>query len=157
MLWNTTRGTVLFIVSGARLLTMKDSTFRPTGYWAEELLTPYRAFRDAGFEVDFATAAGHQPVPDPLSLREGDENELAEIKGLTEPLVLDDVEAGGYAGVFVPAGTPRSRTWPPTASPEPCSPSCSISAARSARSATAPPPCSPPDARTVWPRSPATG
>src|SRR5689334_12398612 len=33
---------ILFVVTGATHWTLKDGTQHPTGYWAEELLTPYR-------------------------------------------------------------------------------------------------------------------
>jgi putative intracellular protease/amidase len=98
------RGKVLFILSGAKLLTMKDGSYHSTGYWSQELLTPYRAFRDEGYGADFATPAGHRPVPDERSLEGGTEHALQEIDGLEEPLALDDVEAGDYAAVFVPGG-----------------------------------------------------
>lgn len=99
-----TRGKVLFILSGAHLLTMKDGSYYPTGYWSEELLTPYRAFREDGYRVEFATPVGHQPLPDERSLHGSEEHQLDEIDGLEEPVALDDVEAAGYAAVFVPGG-----------------------------------------------------
>lgn len=99
-----TRGKVLFILSGANLLTMKDGSYHPTGYWSEELLTPYRAFRDDGYRAEFATPVGHRPLPDERSLEGDAGQQLAEIDGLDEPLALDDVEAGDYAAVFVPGG-----------------------------------------------------
>lgn len=99
-----TRAKVLFLVSGAHQLTMRDATLRPTGYWAEELLTPYRAFTDAGYTVEFATPAAMPPAADPRSLNPGDAEALARIAGLAEPMALDDVEARDYAAVFVPGG-----------------------------------------------------
>jgi putative intracellular protease/amidase len=99
-----TRGKVLFILSGASLLTMKDGSYHPTGYWSEELLTPYRAFRDDGYRAEFATPVGHPPLPDERSLHGDEERQLDEIPGLGEPLALDDVDGGEYAAVFVPGG-----------------------------------------------------
>lgn len=99
-----TRGKVLFMLSGARQLTMKDGSVHPTGYWSEELLTPYTAFRDAGYAVDFATPAGRPPTADEVSLQDGGRQELEEIQGLDGPLALGDVRAGDYAAVFVPGG-----------------------------------------------------
>ena len=41
----------------------------PTGYWAEELLVPYRIFADLGYAVSIATPLGRQPVADPATHR----------------------------------------------------------------------------------------
>ena len=98
------RGRVLFIVSGAHQLTMKDATLHSTGFWAEELLVPYKAFSGAGYAVEFATPAGLVPRPDPRSLNAQDGAALDHLPDLRTPLVLDDVEVGGYDAVFVPGG-----------------------------------------------------
>ena len=37
---------VLFIVSGATYLVLKDGTRYATGYWAEEFARPYKAVTD---------------------------------------------------------------------------------------------------------------
>lgn len=98
------RPRVLFIVSAAHQLTMKDATLRATGFWAEELLVPYKAFTEAGFDVKFATPAGLVPQPDPRSLNAQDGAELDHLPDLRTPLVLDDVELDGYEAVYVPGG-----------------------------------------------------
>jgi hypothetical protein len=49
---------VLFIVSGATYLVLKDGTRHATGYWAEEFAMPYKALTDAGHEVVVATPGG---------------------------------------------------------------------------------------------------
>jgi len=98
------RPRVLFIVSAAHQLTMKDATLHTTGYWAEELLVPYKAFTEAGFDVKFTTPAGLVPQPDPRSLNAQDGAELDHLPDLRTPLVLDDVEVDGYEAVFVPGG-----------------------------------------------------
>ena len=98
------RPRVLFIVSAAHQLTMKDATLRTTGFWAEELLVPYKAFTEAGFDVKFATPAGLVPQPDPRSLNAQDGAELDHLPDLRTPLVLDDVELDGYEAVYVPGG-----------------------------------------------------
>ncbi|WP_245861327.1 hypothetical protein [Microbacterium aurantiacum] len=49
--------TVLFVVTGARIWILSDGTAHPTGYWAEELLAPYRLLNEAGHDVVFATPA----------------------------------------------------------------------------------------------------
>jgi putative intracellular protease/amidase len=98
------RPRVLFIVSGAHQLTMKDATLHTTGFWAEELLLPYQAFTQAGFDVKFATPAGLVPQADPRSLNASDGAALEHLPDLRTPLVLDDVEARDYEAVFVPGG-----------------------------------------------------
>jgi putative intracellular protease/amidase len=100
----TVRSRVLFIISGAHQLTMKDGTLLPTGYWAEELLTPYRAFTEAGFDVKFTTPVGREPAADPKSLAGDDQADLSRIEDLRTPLVLDDVEITSYRAIFVPGG-----------------------------------------------------
>ncbi|GAA1967362.1 type 1 glutamine amidotransferase domain-containing protein [Catenulispora subtropica] len=98
------RPRVLFIVSRAHQLTMKDGSLHTTGYWAEELLVPYHAFTDAGYDVEFATPVGLAPQPDPRSLSAHQDADLQSILDLQNPLVLDDVEVDGYEAVFVPGG-----------------------------------------------------
>ncbi|MFK4761650.1 type 1 glutamine amidotransferase domain-containing protein [Microbacterium sp. ZW T5_45] len=96
--------TVLFVVTGARTWTLSDGTAHPTGYWAEELLTPFRRLTDAGHTVVFATPNGVQPVADPASLNEGDAEAIASVPGLSAPLVLADVDAAAYDAVYYPGG-----------------------------------------------------
>lgn len=96
--------TVLFVVTGARAWTLTDGTAHPTGYWAEELLTPYRLLTAAGHEVVFATPGGAEPVADPASLREGDAAEIAAIRDLASPLVLADIGIEDYAAIYYPGG-----------------------------------------------------
>ncbi|MGO4488753.1 type 1 glutamine amidotransferase domain-containing protein [Microbacterium sp. 2RAF4] len=95
---------VLFVVTGARTWTLTDGTAHPTGYWAEELLVPYRALRDAGHTVSFATPGGVTPVADAGSLGDGDAAAIAAVDGLDAPLVLADVDAAAYDAVYYPGG-----------------------------------------------------
>lgn len=95
---------VLFVVTGARTWTLSDGTEHPTGYWAEELLAPYRLLTAAGHDVAFATPGGVEPVADASSLGDGDAAELAQIPGLSAPLVLADVDSADYAAVYYPGG-----------------------------------------------------
>lgn len=59
---------VLFLVSSARELTFADGSTNVTGYFAEEALTPYERFTEAGVDVVVATADGKPPLPDPYGL-----------------------------------------------------------------------------------------
>lgn len=105
---------VLMIVSAADHWTLNDGTLHPTGFWAEELATPYSVFTDAGWDVDVATPGGKAPVVDKASLDEsaGDADTLAAVKAkldelapvLAEPLDLADVKAADYDLVFYPGG-----------------------------------------------------
>lgn len=105
---------VLMIVSAADHWTLNDGTLHPTGFWAEELVTPYSVFTDAGWDVDVATPGGKAPVVDKASLDEsaGDADTLAAVKAkldqfapvLAEPLNLADVKAADYDLVFYPGG-----------------------------------------------------
>lgn len=101
---------ILFVVTGATHWTLNDGTQHPTGYWAEELLTPYKAFTEAGHEVVFATPGGVVPVADVGSLApqvNGGRDvtpELAEITALVTPLKLEEVDLADYQAVFYPGG-----------------------------------------------------
>ena len=105
---------VLMVVSAADHWTLNDGTHHPTGFWAEELVTPYSIFTDAGWDIDVATPGGIAPTVDSASLDEsaGDAETLREVKTkldklqpvLAEPLNLDNVEAADYDLVFYPGG-----------------------------------------------------
>lgn len=105
---------VLMVVSAADHWTLNDGTHHPTGFWAEELVTPYSVFTDAGWDIDVATPGGTAPTVDQASLDEsaGDAETLEAVKAkleelqsvLAEPLNLDDVDAEDYDLVFYPGG-----------------------------------------------------
>lgn len=96
--------TILFVVTAARAWTLADGTAHPTGYWAEELLTPYAALTGAGHEVVFATPGGVAPVADAGSLRDGDADALAAIPGLASPRALADIDPARFDAVYYPGG-----------------------------------------------------
>ena len=106
--------TVLFVVTGARHWTLSDGTEHPTGYWAEELVAPYRVFTGAGHEVVGATPGGVQPVVDEASLapevnggQDGADAMRAALRGISQlerPLTLEDVDVSIYDAVFYPGG-----------------------------------------------------
>lgn len=105
---------VLMVVSAADHWTLNDGTHHPTGFWAEELVTPYSIFTAAGWNVDVATPGGIAPTVDQASLDEGagDADTLQEVKAkleelqpvLAKPLSLDNVKAADYDLVFYPGG-----------------------------------------------------
>lgn len=105
---------VLMVVTAAKHWTLNDGTPHPTGFWAEELVTPYSVFTDAGWDVDVATPGGKAPVVDKASLDDsaGDADTLQEVKAqleklepiLSQPLNLAGVNAADYDLVFYPGG-----------------------------------------------------
>ena len=105
---------ILFVVSAADHWTLADGTRHPTGFWAEELVAPFRVFTEAGHEVVVATPGGSIPVVDQASLAAdangGQEQadrikaELEDIEQLRSPLRLEDADLGDYAAVFYPGG-----------------------------------------------------
>jgi putative intracellular protease/amidase len=105
---------ILFVVTGSDHWTLKDGTKHPTGYWAEELVVPFRTFTGEGHEVSIATPGGVQPVVDAGSLAAemngGQERadeleaEIGRIAQLAQPLRLEDVDPDAYDAVFYPGG-----------------------------------------------------
>src|SRR3954470_23842856 len=66
--WRQSMSKILFVMTGADHWTLADGTKHPTGFWAEEAVVPYRAFKDAGHEVVVATPGGVVPPVDRGSL-----------------------------------------------------------------------------------------
>ncbi|MEU9574923.1 type 1 glutamine amidotransferase domain-containing protein [Streptomyces massasporeus] len=105
---------ILFVVTGADTWTLADGTAHPTGFWAEEAVAPYEAFRAAGHEVVVATPGGVEPTVDRASLAAevngGQENAdrvakaLEAFTELRHPVRLEDVRLDDYAAVFYPGG-----------------------------------------------------
>ncbi|MFL6125742.1 type 1 glutamine amidotransferase domain-containing protein [Actinophytocola sp.] len=105
---------MLFVVSGATYLTLKDGTRYATGYWAEEFAAPYKALTEAGHQVVVATPRGVTPNVDMMSMRPemagGIEGALeleaiirsAEV--MRRPLKLSDVRLEDYDAVYLPGG-----------------------------------------------------
>ncbi|NDV09717.1 type 1 glutamine amidotransferase domain-containing protein [Rhodococcus sp. IEGM 248] len=105
---------ILFVVSGATYLTLKDGTRYATGYWAEEFAAPYKALTEADHQVVVATPHGVTPTVDMMSLRPemagGVEGALeleaiirsAEV--MRRPLKLSDVRLEDYDAVYLPGG-----------------------------------------------------
>lgn len=105
---------VLFVVSAAKVWTLKDGSEHPTGYWAEELAEPHRLFTEAGWETTISTPGGVPPTLDELSLgiagglpgkREKMKAYLDSIQDqLDSPVPLDQVDETQYDVVFYPGG-----------------------------------------------------
>ncbi|MGW0465466.1 type 1 glutamine amidotransferase domain-containing protein [Streptomyces sp. NPDC003027] len=105
---------ILFVMTGADHWTLADGTKHPTGFWAEEVVAPYEAFKAAGHRIVVATPGGVVPTVDKGSLtaevnggQEGADKvarALAEIAELRDPIALEDVDVDEYAAVFYPGG-----------------------------------------------------
>jgi len=107
---------VLIVITGADHWTLTDGTQHPTGFWAEELLTPVSTFRKAGIQLTFATPGGVRPTVDEGSLspdtvggaeeaaRQRAELDVLFAEELAAPLRLEDVKAADYDAVYVPGG-----------------------------------------------------
>ncbi|MGP3947890.1 type 1 glutamine amidotransferase domain-containing protein [Streptomyces sp. 7N604] len=105
---------ILFVMTGVDYWTLADGTKHPTGFWAEEAVAPYEAFRAAGHEIVVATPGGVVPTVDKGSLAAevngGQENAdkianaLAAMAELQNPIKLEDVNLDDYAAVFYPGG-----------------------------------------------------
>ncbi|MFD5624630.1 type 1 glutamine amidotransferase domain-containing protein [Streptomyces sp. NPDC127072] len=105
---------ILFVLTGVDHWTLADGTQHPTGFWADEAVAPYEAFRAAGHEIVVATPRGVVPTVDQGSLapevnggQEGADRvaaALASFDELRKPVKLEDVDLDGYAAVFYPGG-----------------------------------------------------
>ena len=61
---------LLFLVSSAREMELANGSRYETGYFADEALTPYERFIEAGVDVVVATPDGRSPYADPYGLEE---------------------------------------------------------------------------------------
>jgi putative intracellular protease/amidase len=105
---------VLFVISAADRWTLNDGTVHPSGYWAEEVATPYRIFSEAGWDITVATPGGKAPTLDQLSLgisggmpwkRRDAKRYLDSIQSvLDHPVSLDTVDPDDFDLVFYPGG-----------------------------------------------------
>jgi putative intracellular protease/amidase len=105
---------ILFVMTGADHWTLADGSKHPTGFWAEEAVTPYQAFTAVGHEIAVATPGGVVPPLDQGSLapqfnggKEGARkvaDALASISEIQHPVKLEDVDLDDYAAVFYPGG-----------------------------------------------------
>lgn len=107
---------VVMVVSGANVWTMKNAKPHPTGFWAEELVTPHRKFTEAGLKVTVASPGGLAPTVDPLSFNlaynNNDTNKVQEQQGymkqlgpaLTAPMRVEDIDPDRFDVIFLVGG-----------------------------------------------------
>ena len=91
---------------------VKGDTGAPTGFYFEELATPYWGLRDAGYTVDIASVAGGEPPIDPASTAQaGRPDSVARFMGDADAMralrasrTVAGVDPTAYAAVFLPGG-----------------------------------------------------
>lgn len=94
--------------------TQLGNTGRPTGFYFDEMATPYYAFRDAGHDVDIASIRGGAAAHDPNSLS-ADESKLpaavrrflADAEAMAKlkaTISIDDANPDDYDAIFLPGG-----------------------------------------------------
>ena len=91
---------------------VKGDTGEPTGFYWEELTTPYWRLRDDGFAVDIASVQGGEPPADPSSA-EGEDlpgsvdrfrNDDDAMRALKQSRAVAEVDAMAYDLVYLPGG-----------------------------------------------------
>lgn len=88
------------------------NTGRKTGFWLEELASPYYTFKDAGVEVVLASPKGGQPPLDPKSNEPANQTEqthrfeadAAATAQLANTVRLDSINQADFDTVFYPGG-----------------------------------------------------
>jgi putative intracellular protease/amidase len=107
---------VVMVVSGANVWTMKNATPHPTGFWSEEFVTPHRTFIDAGLTVTVASPSGVPPTVDPLSFNlsynNNDASKVTEQReymkrlgsALTSPMRVEDISPDRFDIIFLVGG-----------------------------------------------------
>ena len=107
---------VVMVVSGAKIWTMKNAKPHPTGFWSEEFVTPHRKFTEAGFKITVASPGGVSPTVDPLSFNLAyNNNDASKVKeqqdymkrlgpALTSPMRVEDIRADEFDVIFLVGG-----------------------------------------------------
>lgn len=97
------------------ILTSHDTlgdTGNKTGFFWEEMATPYWALVDHGLTVDIASVAGGEPPADPGSAEEKNINDDVRrfqaddvaMKALKNTAAIETVDASAYRLIYVPGG-----------------------------------------------------
>lgn len=87
-------------------------TGKPTGFYWEELATPYWALRDRGISVDLASITGGEPPADPNSATDDDMNDDVKrfmdddkaMESLKNTSSIDSVDSQAYDLIYLPGG-----------------------------------------------------
>jgi putative intracellular protease/amidase len=94
--------------------TTLGETGKPTGFYFEELATPYYALSDAGHSVDIASIKGGPAAHDPGSLKADPTarptsvqrfvNDPVAMEKLANTIAIDHVKSTEFDAVFLPGG-----------------------------------------------------
>jgi len=107
---------VVMVVSGTKVWTMKNAKPHSTGFWSEEFVTPHRKFTEAGLKATVASPGGVNPTVDPLSFNlaynNNDPVKIAEQKdymkglgvALTSPMRVEDINPDRFEIIFLVGG-----------------------------------------------------
>lgn len=104
------RGKILMVLTSAAKLGAEK---KPTGFWFEEMATPYYILKEAGFEVDLASIKGGIPPIDPRSIDEKNaaipsvkrfREDKETMRLLRRTTAIDRINTSEYIGVFLPGG-----------------------------------------------------
>ena len=105
----TTKKALIILTSHTEL----GSTGRKTGFYYDEMATPYWRLLDAGFDVDIASVKGGIAPPDPKTLVEPNDrppmvarfmNNDKAMEKLNNSHTLKEINAEAYECVFLPGG-----------------------------------------------------
>ncbi len=99
---------LIILTSHSRL----GNTDQKTGFWIEELATPYYIFKEAGAEITLASPKGGQPPIDPKSdIPENQTQATIQYKKdsvllglMANTLKLDEVDSDNFDAIFFPGG-----------------------------------------------------
>ncbi|WP_052708275.1 type 1 glutamine amidotransferase domain-containing protein [Xenorhabdus poinarii] len=106
---NEKKKALLVITSHAEL----GSTGRKTGFYYEELATPYWKLVDAGYDVEIASIKGGKAPADPGSLNSPEEQpesvkrflgDIASVNKIDSSRSISSVNPADYSVVFLPGG-----------------------------------------------------
>lgn len=108
---------ILFVLTAASELRLRDGSVLATGFWAQEFVAPYHIFLEHGHHVDIATPRGRPAALDALCLDpQFHDNDIGRVENLREQLDAIDawqspsslerlaLAGGNYDAVFFPGG-----------------------------------------------------
>lgn len=112
---------ILFVLTSHTAL---GDTGKPTGFYYEELATPYLALTDAGHDVHIASIKGGPGAHDPGSLKADEAarpasvrrfvSDAAAMKKLAATTAIAEVNPADYHGIFLPGGHGTMYDFPPS-------------------------------------------
>lgn len=100
---------ILIVLTSQKSLGNTDT---PTGFWMEELATPYYEFHKAGHSVSVASPKGGEAKPDPKSLQDESQTEATRrfqndpqaLEAIKNTAALSSVQAEDYDAIVFPGG-----------------------------------------------------